>query len=442
VARKRSIAIRFRYVLEYVIFRLLETVIRFVPARWIDSLGWWLGSLAYRLMPTRRQTVLRNLRMVTDIAPCDQAFHDITRETFSRAGANLLGGMRCMVMDDEEIARHVSVEGADLVRETLRSQSQGAVFALSHMGNWEILARITALVSPGTPAGAFYRPLNNPWMNRMTRKRRQQSGTQLFSSKESFSRSCQLLREGGMLGILADQNAGKSGCLTSFFGRPTSCSPLPELLQRRTGAALFYVAMTRDAPAHWQIRITRHDPQQAISTRSIMQGVEQALALSPADGFWLHDRWKLATRLPLATRQSRTELDHRTITKPWRYALVISATPAIAKAAAPAIDHLIHSLPQAEIHQIHAAADLDLSTTLIALDQQKNYPLDLVIYFCPELAHQSPHRHTSIDMAAGFGKSQPSLPCAIPPPSTAMDDPQTWFHLIQSLGCPAPVPSP
>lgn len=442
MARKRSIIIHARYFLEYTIFRLLEAAICCVPARWIDVWGCWLGSCAYHLLPSRRKTVIRNLRIVLSGSTQNPDIELLARETFRRTGANLLGGIRCMMMSEKELVRHVSLEGAELVRDTLKSHPHGAIFVLSHMGNWEILARITDLISPRTPAGAFYRPLNNPWMNRMQRKRRQQSGTELFSKNESFTRACKLLRDGGMLGILSDQNAGRSGCLAAFFGRPTSCSPLPELLQRRTGAAMFYISMCRDAPAHWHIHITQHPESEPCTTRHIMHRVEKALLLSPVDGFWMHDRWKLSYILPFHRPQSRQDLDATFLSAPWRYVIVISANAAIASAAAPAIRHLIASLPLEEIHQLTATPDMDLTQALEELDRDKPYPLDFVIYFCPALADQAPHRATSIPLAAGFGVQNTALKCCVRPPSSAMDDPQTWFHFIQSLGCPAPNNTP
>jgi KDO2-lipid IV(A) lauroyltransferase len=453
VARRRSSTkSNTRYFVEYAAFRGFETLFRFVPATWIDALGRILGHIAYDLASGIRKTVIRNCRIAWGDTLDDAALETLAHDTFRNVGANLLGGVRCMLMSEQQIRKHVTIEGNDLLQAHLKVPGQSAILALAHMGNWEILARIASLIAPGVASGAFFRPLNNPYMNRMTMRRRQQSGTQLYSNKEGFSQSCTLLRAGGMLGILADQHAGNSGSLTPFFGRPTSCSPLVELLHRRTGAMVFYVSIKRTRPAHWQINITAHDPVINITTQSVMKGVEQALSTSPCDGFWFHNRWKLPIKRPFELRQSRQSQESGGITKPWRYAFVGSTDPAIAQVSTAAIEHLVRQQPDAEIFLINipptfAAENAtfadsqisDLGKVLQQWDEAKSYPLDIVVYFCPVAATLGHHKIGSSPMAVGLcDDKNASLDIRITPPDTTMDDPLTWWHYVRALGCSLP----
>jgi Kdo2-lipid IVA lauroyltransferase/acyltransferase len=307
------------------------------------------------------------------------------------------------------------------------------------------------------PSGAFFRPLNNSLMNQMTIQRRQQSGTQLFSNKEGFMQSCSLLRDGGMLGILSDQNAGATGCLSPFFGRVTSCSPLAAVLHRRTGAKIFFVSIKRTRPAHWHIQITSHDSVTPVSTQSIMKGIEQALSSSPCDGFWFHNRWKTPRNQPFKIKNSRQSIDESGVTKPWRYVIVCSRNPSIAAASKPAIEHLMNLNQSDEfllIHppSMHAIANAtshalpepdQLETLLRQLDLEKPYPIDMILYFCDDSMLLNSHKNTTIPMAAGMTyHKKHSFHIKITPPTSAVDDPQTWWYFIRSLGCdPSDFPS-
>lgn len=428
----------------------MEAVLRFLPATWVDALGGLLGACAYHLLSARRDTVRRNCRIAWGESLNAEELEKLTHDTFRHCGANLLSSTRCMLMSDEQIKSHVTIEGAEVVRDTLERSNRGAIFALVHMGNWEILARIGTLIAPSAPTAAFYRPLNNPWMNRMTMRRRARSGTQLFSNKEGFARSCPLLRDGGMLGILADQHAGHSGSLTPFFGRPTSCSPLVELLHRRTGAAVFYVSVTRTRRAHWNIRITPHASTVAISTDTIMRGLERALSTSPCDGFWFHNRWKMASKQPFLERQSRKSLAPAEITKPWRIVLLGSADPAIDKVTAPVMAFLTQHQPNVEFEIINIAAPFtaphatfhplpaknERADLLRKIDASKTYPLDMIIYFCPIQEIDDAHRKCRIPQAVGLSHSRNHLlDINISPPQTALTAPETWWHFLRELGC-------
>lgn len=449
VASRRSRRSSIRSFSEYAIFRWVETVLRFLPATWVDLLGWSLGACAYRILPSRRATVRRNCRIAWGDSLSADELEKLTRDTFLHCGANLLSSTRCMLMSDEQIKNHVTIEGAELVRETLRHSQCGAIFALVHMGNWEILARIGSLIAPEIPTAAFYRPLNNPWMNRMTMRRRAQSGTRLFSNKEGFSQSCPLLRDGGMLGILADQHAGHTGSMTPFFGRPTSCSPLVEILHRRTGAAVFYVSVIRTRRAHWKIGITPHPPAIAISTDTVMQGLERSLSSSPSDGFWFHDRWKLAPKLPFRTRQSRKSTTAAHLTKPWRIVLMGSTDPAINAAAAPAIECLIRqqtdvafelinidaTISAAQVTSHTLASGENLLSLLQEIDASRSYPLDMIVYFCESTEINDAHQKIPIPQTVGMSsENNHLLDIRIDSPQTPLTSPQTWWHFLGKLG--------
>lgn len=449
VAGRRSKRSSIRSFFEYAVFRVVETALRLLPATWVDALGWSLGACAYHILPSRRATVRRNCRIAWGDSLRADELEKLTRDTFRHCGANLLSSTRCMLMSDQKIKHHVTIEGAEIVRETLQQTKCGAIFALVHMGNWEILARIGALVAPGIPTAAFYRPLNNPWMNRMTMRRRAQSGTQLFSNKEGLTQSCPLLRDGGMLGILADQHAGHTGSLTPFFGRPTSCSPLVELLHRRTGAAVFYVSVTRTRRAHWKIQITPHPPTTAISTDTVMQGLERSLSSSPCDGFWFHDRWKLAPKLPFLNRQSRRSTTAAHLTKPWRIVLMGSTDPLINAAAAPAIECLIRQQPDVAFELINVATTIssaqatlhtlanqeNLASLLQEIDASRPYPLDMIVYFCDSADINDAHKIIPIPQAVGMSaENNPLLDICITSPQTPLTSPETWWHFLGQLG--------
>lgn len=449
MSRIRSKRPKFLLLLEYGLYRCFESLFQYLPPTWVDRMGMALGSAAFHLLSGRRAIVARNLRIAWGDSLSDDEWRKLTKQVFQRNGANLLGGTRCMIMDDAELEKHFTLEGADLVHAHLSQGQGGAIFTLCHMGNWEILARIAHLIAPGVPAGAFYRPLNNPWMNRMTKRRRQRSGTKLFSNKEGLSQASPLLRSGGILGILADQHAGRTGSLCTFFGRPTTCSPLVEVLQRRTGAAVFYIAIVRDAPAHWRIKISAHPIEQVIDTPHIMAHVEKSLSLSPADGFWFHNRWKQAKRHPLHAAHARNSLEAQHITKPWRWIFAESADPAIAAAARPAMEFAMQRAQLCHIdvlrfhpvtthhsltHVTERVAATDRLTQVLQLDQESTNPLDLMVLFGQPQEWPVKQLRKQVPVIAGIVTQKNRFITHGIIIDRPMTEPATWWDFIEQLG--------
>jgi Kdo2-lipid IVA lauroyltransferase/acyltransferase len=279
--------------LEWLVQTGLEKVAGLLPGPLVFRLGEILGGIAYHLMTSRRQIVLRNLRIAFYQQKELPELEQMARETFRRTGANLFSALHTTRLTAKQASEIVEVENPELIHQAL-SQHPGMVLMPSHMGNWEILTRIHRELPPGHENGAFYRPLNNPLLDARVLAQREAEGCRLFSKRDSFHQATGFLRGGGILGILADQRAGPQGELVRFFGRLTRASPLPGLLARRSKSGVLAMSLVTVSPGKWLCRY--HPLVGPISTASCMAAIEQAILASPLDYFWLQERWKVFLR--------------------------------------------------------------------------------------------------------------------------------------------------
>lgn len=268
----------------------IEKLVGLFPGPGVFRFGEFLGGIAWHFMPFRQRVILRNLRI---------AFHGeydlptlrlMARQTFCRTAANLLSALHSTHLTAEEIDAMVTVKNQELLESAL-TRSPGLVLLPSHMGNWEVLSRINLKFPPGHKIGAFYRPLNNPILDARVLAQREYEGTRLFSKRDSFHYVTGFLREGGVLGILADQRVGHQGECVRFFGRLTRASPLPGLMARRSKSEILSMSLRTVAPGKWEIRY--HPVNRPHKTADCMVAIEQALKESSIDVFWFQERWKV-----------------------------------------------------------------------------------------------------------------------------------------------------
>lgn len=425
-------------------------MLQLTPARWVDAIGDFLGRVCWHFMRDRRLTVERNCRIAYELLPASPEIVKLSKSIFRSAGANLLGGMKTATMCDQQISQHVTVLGLDSLSQHFDQSKRGAILALAHMGNWEILARMNPHLAPDRESAAFFRPLNNPLMNQLVAKRRARSGTALFSNKDGFTKASTHLRGGGLLGILADQHAGRSGVVTPFFGRNTSCTPLLEIMHRRTGAAIFHVSVIRTAPAHWTIELRAHNKSATTDTASLVQGLEKSILRSPNDVFWFHNRWKIPQKRPFDLRQSRSSALSQQQRCPWQVIIILSANPSIRLASLPAIEKLVqqeqgyHFIILSAENTFHASnaewvtppPQFEVCRFLNQLDSARSTPIDLVIFFTAENEHFFVQKCSRIPWSAGYSaKKSHNLSIKIPYPISALDSEETWNHFIEALGC-------
>lgn len=293
--------------LEYALYRAAEGVLGLASLDTVTRVGEVLGLVAWCLSPKHRRLVTRNLRIATAAeAPDATEIRRRVRETFERAGGNMLGSLRAVTMAPAELREHIAITGLEHMRGPVAA-GRGVVVVWSHMGNWEVLAQLVPELGEQVRGGPIYRPLENPLLDRLTIRRRTQQGAVLFNKHDGFNGPASLLRGGGVVTVMTDQRAGGHGELCPFFGRLSSCTPLPGLLARRTGAAMVTISITSLSTGRWQLTI-RPVPDKA-RTPEILRHLETAMRDRLTDVFWFHDRWRIDRVRPLSffTKEAPTE---------------------------------------------------------------------------------------------------------------------------------------
>ena len=303
-----------RWRLECLGHSVIEGLAALLPGSWVFRLGESLGGLAWHLLPQRRKIVIRNLRIAFAGEKTPLEIHQLARETFRRSGANLVSVSHTARLRPEQLREVLNVENLHLL-EDAQSRGKGVVLLLAHMGNWELLSRIIHLFPPGSTCGAFYRPLNNPLLDAQVLARRQADGTRMFSKRDPFHEVTKFLRDGGIVGILADQRVGMQGEVVPFFGRLTRATPLPALLARRAKAEVLALTLVTESPGKW--KAVFHPVESPPTTALCMAALEKGMKQSPADVFWMQERWRPYVRKIKPIRQWLTP-DAKSDAKPHR----------------------------------------------------------------------------------------------------------------------------
>jgi lipopolysaccharide heptosyltransferase II len=279
----------------YLLYRAALAIIAVLPLSVIFFLGKLLGFLGWIALPNYRGLARGNLQIAFFGEKSARQISCLVRKHFQRLGANLLSGIKLNGMPSERVAGLIATEGLDEVHRELRN-GRPVVIALSHLGNWELFAQILPHYFGYARLSTVYQKLGNRFLDEFVRRQRARFGVELFDRSEGFQKAIQVLRGGGMIGILSDQHAGDHGLWTPFFQRLASTSPLPGLLAKRTGAALVAASLYTDGPARWRMVFTSrfdapNDSVQSLTAKTNVV-IEQQIRRAPEDWFWVHNRWK------------------------------------------------------------------------------------------------------------------------------------------------------
>ncbi len=90
----------------------------------------------------------------------------------------------------------------------------------AHYGNWEILGYTLATL--GFETYSVARPIDNPHIDAWLLGVREKKGQVILSKRGVTTTALDVLEKRGVLGFIADQNAGPKGMFVPFFGRLAS----------------------------------------------------------------------------------------------------------------------------------------------------------------------------------------------------------------------------
>lgn len=287
----RELASGKRHLMAYAAYRVGLALFQWIPLSVVFITGLCLGVLGFAVLGKRRRLAVSNIMMALGkerVFSLGLAFRH-----FALLGANVLCTAKAYTMSDKALRRRTTISIAPEIPE--EPESSGWVAMLSHSGNWEMLARLSAFF-PQYRYGAVYQPLANSLVDRHFRKVRAAAGISLFNRREGFWQPLAFLESGGVLGILCDQNAGLSGASLPFFGKSASTSMLAATLALHTDAPVVPISVTTSGLARWHVSVGHPIPKGSSPsemTAFINRRLEQQILDSPADWLWSHNRWKI-----------------------------------------------------------------------------------------------------------------------------------------------------
>jgi KDO2-lipid IV(A) lauroyltransferase len=299
MARKSSSVIW----IEYAAARFALGVLGILPRSSAIRVSIWIMLIVPRVMRSLERTGLRNL----EIAFPEKSAADrraILRGTFENLGRVLGELSQFGRFTRERLAKMIDFDLDDESRSLYdlnKTEGRGVLITTGHFGNWEML--VLGFAALYEPISYLARPLDNPRVDHMINERRTLFGNTPINKRNSARRAITILREGGILGVLADVNVQeREGVFVPFFGVPACTATGPALLAIRSNALIFPTFCVWDETANRYKFIhgklitpaSSGDCENDVlaTTAAYTAEIERLIREYPDQWMWIHRRWK------------------------------------------------------------------------------------------------------------------------------------------------------
>jgi KDO2-lipid IV(A) lauroyltransferase len=299
----------------------LASALLFALARLAGRLSWrWhariAGCIAWLWIATNAResrVALRNLELAfPGMAPGER--EAMRRHVLRVTMRQLLETLRFWTRPHAENLALVRDDGDGSLFDAAIASGRGVIVAAPHYGNWELLNQWLAA---RTPISILYAPPESRVGEEFLRRVRAAGDdasrvTQVRAEAAGVRQLLRTLREGGVVGILPDQQPkGGDGEFAPFFGMPALTMTLLSRLAARSGAIVVFAWCERlpatdpASPPAFVVHVEPAPPDIASTTpgvgvRALNGMVESIARRDPAQYQWTYKRY---------SRQPRTNPD-------------------------------------------------------------------------------------------------------------------------------------
>jgi KDO2-lipid IV(A) lauroyltransferase len=281
-----------------ILYRTLLTigaVVRLMPLRVARAFGRTLGRIAWYTVARERRKALRNIALAfPDWSEAKR--RDTIKAMFRHHGDSLAEVLWMPQLDLAMRDRLNIVTGMDAVLKVI-DEGDGVITFTAHCGNWEWLCYSMGMY--GRPVSVLQRERDEPEMNRFITNLRAGSGVKTIDrgSPSSAREMINVIRKGGMLAFVLDQNIRTESVKVPFFGIPAPTPIGPTRFAIRSEAYVTIALAERRADGKHILnfsepfRCKRDDDPVALTAR-ITAAIEEQIRRVPEQWVWFHDRWR------------------------------------------------------------------------------------------------------------------------------------------------------
>ena len=281
--------------IEALAYDILSLAVKAVPFSALSAFG---GKLLRTIGPlsSKDHIARTNLRIAfPDIS--DAKLEELMRAQWDNCGRTFAEFPALHRLKAFSPNSQITVDGL----EKLKAHNPAVLFT-GHFANWEIMALI--MTQAGLPVQITYRKINNPYIDRRVRKKRQAYGTKLLVQKSGVKGARQLIdaiERAESVALLTDQKFNE-GLSLPFFSQDAMTATGAVRLALKTKRPLIPLSLTRNGA---NFHMTIHDPVDLVTSENKVQdtenGVKQVnqfletiIRAHPEQWFWVHRRWPKA----------------------------------------------------------------------------------------------------------------------------------------------------
>ncbi len=281
---------------------LMSRLIRLLPYDALLALGRVLGNLYYLLIRKQRERAVAQMMPALEISESEA--RRLVKESFVNLARNVLDIFYMPNLNEKNLSQYIEIDHLERMKAAL-DEDNGVVVLTGHIGTWEWLS--AAFTLNGLPVTAIAKLQPNAEYSRVLDDLRKTIRVEIFNRGTNELRAAgRALKDGKILGFLADQDAGPGGAFIKFLGKVASTPLGPAVFARRFNAPVVPAFILRKENGRHLVKIGEPmhfedsgdtDADLLRFTEKMTKILENVIRENPTQWLWFQKRWNTPPEL-------------------------------------------------------------------------------------------------------------------------------------------------
>ena len=280
----------FYHLTQYVIIIFLFILFRVIGFKASSNFGFFIGKYLGPLFRSKL-SIINNLKK----AQINGNYKQIATNVLGNYGRIFAEYVHLKNFKNDKLNNHISIEGREYL-EKIKNKKQSVVFISGHFNNFELMAM--QIDKAEVDCAAIYRPLNNPYLNKIMEKIRKRDicKKQIKKGRSGTREIIKLLKKGTSIALMVDQRV-REGEKALFFKHLASSTTIPAQLIKKYNCDLVPIYIERKNKFDFKmyvskpIKINKNKSSSEI-TLFINKILEKMILKNVDQWIWTHDRWR------------------------------------------------------------------------------------------------------------------------------------------------------
>jgi len=280
----------FYHLTQFVFIIILFGVFKLIGFKNSSNIGFFLGKTLGPIFRSK-SLIIKNLEK----ASIKGDFEKIASNVLGNYGRIFAEYVHLKNFKNDKLSRYISIEGKEYL-DQIKKNKKKVIFISGHFNNFELMAM--QIEKEGINCAAIYRPLNNPYLNKVMEKIRKRDicKKQIKKGRTGTRELVKLIKEGASIALMVDQRV-REGEKVKFFNYLATSTTIPAQFIKKYECDLVPIYIERQNKFYFKmyvskpIKISKNKSSFEI-TKFINQILEKMILKNIDQWIWTHDRWK------------------------------------------------------------------------------------------------------------------------------------------------------